>query len=182
MEGIKLEDLSVKELQVEAVKLGISEDEVKTFTIKAPLIITINALKKSKEIKPVDTLMPPVDPKEEKQDIKRWQSKADKMRDSLESQPKVRVLIPLDPSEKQGIVKKVIVRGKEETIYVSGAIWSKTFNGYKVIIPKGIYTEVPQQIADNIGDEYNQTIHAGDQWALDRIDPKTGQPVKNQLE
>jgi len=181
-EEIKLEELTVKELQAEAVKLGMPEEDTKTFTTKAPLIATINALKASNVVKKVDTLEPKVNPKEEKQDEKRWKSKAERQQDFFDSQPKVRVLIPLDPHEKQGVVREVMVKGRKKIIHVSGAVWSKTFNGFMVIIPKGIYTEVSQPVADNIAEEYNQTQHAGDQWLIDRIDPQTGKPVRSQLE
>jgi hypothetical protein len=177
----ELTELTVKDLQAEAVKLGMPEEDSKTFTTKAPLIATINALKATSAAKRVETLEPIVSPKEDRKDAQLWQSKADRMRESLEQQPKVRVLIPLDPGEKQGVVKRVMVNDREELVAVSGGIWSKTFNGYKVIIPKGVYTEVPMQIADNIAEEFSQTAHAGDQWLVDRIDPSTGKPVRNQL-
>ena len=178
----KLEELTLSELQAEAVKLGMPEEDSKTFTIKAPLIATINALKATKVVQKVDTLEEKVSPKEEREDEKKWQSKADRMAKHLEGQPKVRVLIPLDPNEKQGVVREIEVRGIKQYVHVSGAVWSKTFNGYKVIIPKGVYTAVPEQIAENISEEFNQTQNAGAQWAIDRIDTQTGKPVRSQLE
>jgi len=178
---IKLEELTVKQLQAKLVKLGMPEEDTKGFTTKAPLIATINTLKAANIIKKVDGLELPINPKEERQDLKKWQSKADRMREHLESQPKVRILIPLDPQEKPGVVKKIMVRGREEIIVISGAVWSKTFNGYRVVVPKGIYTEVSEQVADNIAEEFNQTQHAGDRWAIDRIDTATGKPVREQL-
>jgi hypothetical protein len=175
---IPLEEMTVKELQAEATRLGLQSAEL--FKTKAILIAAMNSLRKVK-VEPTEVITPPVSPKEERVDEKRWLSKVDKMREALENQPKVRVLIPLEGEEKQGVVEKVMVRGVEETKYVSGAVWSKTFNGYKVIIPKGVYTDVPEQVAENISQEYNQTQHAGDQWSVDRVDPKTGRPVSEQL-
>ena len=99
----------------------------------------------------------------------------------LEKQDKVRVLIPLEPKEKVGVVKEVKVRGILQYRHVSGAVWSKTFNGYKIILPKGVYTNVPEQIADNIAAELDQTQRAGESLKIDRIDPSTGRPVADQL-
>ena len=175
-------DLTVKELQAEAVKLGMPEEDVKTFTIKAPLIATINALKANAVIKKVDTLEVPANPKEEKQTEKKWQSKADRMCDYLEGRPKVAILIPCEAGEKPGVVNTIEVRGRKQYVYVSGAVWSKTFNGYKIIVPKGVQgVLVADDIAKNIADEYNLTQAAGEQWKIDRIDPTTGKPVKEQL-
>jgi len=182
MDTINLEEKTVKELREELVKLGMPVEDAEKLTTKAQIGVTINALKAANVVKKVDSLEPKVDLKEEKQDEKRWQSKADRMAKHLEEQPKVRVLIPLDPQEEQGVVREIEIRGIKQYVHVSGAVWSKTFNGYKVVIPKGIYTKVPEQIADNISEEYNQTQHAGDQWLIDRVDPQTGKSVRSQLE
>jgi hypothetical protein len=40
---------------------------------------------------------------------------------------------------------------------------------------------VAQDIADNIEKEYHQTVHAGDQWKIDRVKPETGRQVSEQL-
>lgn len=119
--------------------------------------------------------------REDREVNKAWMNKAEVMRRHLESQPKVRVLIPLEGDEQLGVVEVKSVAGHEVTLVKSGAVWSKTFNGYRVVIPKGVYTDVPQQVADNISQEYNQTQTAGRQWSLDRLDPKTGRPVRDQL-
>ena len=179
-----LEEMTLKNLQAEATKLGLQNVEL--FKTKAPLIAAINSLQQAKiaaqpSIPTVTTLEPPVNPKEERADEKRWISKADRMREHLASQPKVRVWIPLEASEKQGVVKEVTVRGYKETIAVSGAVWTTNLNGVHIVVPKGIYTDVPEQVANKIGREYNQTQHAGDKIRIDRIDPQTGRPVSEQL-
>jgi hypothetical protein len=181
---LPLEEMTLKDLQTEATNLGL--EKVELFKTKGPLIAAINSLRQAKitavkPVEPVATLVEPVNPKEERLDEKKWKSKADRMRDHLESQPKVRVLVPLEPNEKQGVVKKVIVRGYEETVAVSGAVWVTNLNGLHIVVPKGVYYDVPQQVADKIGNEYNQTQHAGDQFKIDRIDPQTGRPVSDQL-
>lgn len=174
------QEKTLKELREELVGLGISAEKAEKFTTKAQLVTTIEALRAAGD--KVESLDPKINPKEEKEDLKRWQSKSERMREHLESQPKVRVLIPLDPNEKQGVVREIESNGRKETVHVSGAVWSKTFNGYRVIVPKGVYWSVPEQIAENIEQEYNQTQHAGDQWRIDRVDPETGKSVKSQLE
>jgi hypothetical protein len=179
-----LEEMTLKQLQDEASKLGL--EQIDLFKTKGPLIAAINSLLKVQAQPTINTtpqvIVPePVNPKEERVDEKKWQSKADRMRDHLESQPKVRVMIPLEHNEKQGVVRKTMVRGHEETIAVSGGIWVTNLNGLHIVVPKGIYYDVPEQVADKIGREYNQTQHAGDQFRIDRIDPKTGRPVSEQL-
>jgi len=173
---------TLKESREELTKLGFPQEDAKKLLTKAQINAVINALKASNVVKKVDTLELKVNPKEEKQDEKRWISKAERQQDFFDSQPKVRVLIPLDPHEKQGVVREVVVKGRKKIIHVSGAVWTKTFNGFMVIVPKGVYTEVAKAIAENIAEEHNQTQHAGDQWLVDRIDPETGKSVRSQLE
>jgi len=175
------EEKTVKELQGELVTLGFSEDDSKKFTIKATIIATINAMKSKKEPEKVDTLNPTPDPKEEKNIEDNWKNKTYRMCDFLESQPKVSVMIPCEPNEKPGVVETVIVQGRKQYKYISGAVWSKSFNGYRVIVPKGVYYEVPKKVADNIANELNQTYLAGQKWNLDRLDERTGKPVRDQL-
>jgi hypothetical protein len=178
-----MNEMTVKDLQKELVKLGISEEESAKFTVKATIIATLNALKakESKEPEKVSTLTPSVDPKEEKQIESRWQSKADRMCDFFESQPKISIMIPCEANEKPGVVEVVMVRGRKQYKFISGGVWSKSFNGYRVIVPKGTYYDVPKSVAENIASELNQTQQAGSKWGLDRIDAETGKPVRDQL-
>jgi hypothetical protein len=172
-----MEEKTVKQLREELVAHGFDEKAVAGMKTKDALIATLEALKS----KDVSTLNPPKDPKEEKSTEVAWQTKADRMARHLEKQPKVRVLIPLEPNEKVGVVKQVKVKGIIQYQHVSGAVWSKTFNGYRVVYPKGTYVDVPEQIADNIAKELDQTQRAGEHLKLDRIDPNTGRPVRDQL-
>lgn len=181
---IPQEEMTLKDLQAEAVKLGLQQVEL--FKTKGQIIAAINSLRQATIIseKPTETVNPlaePVNPKEERADEKRWKSKADKMRENLDAQPKIRVMVPLEPNEKQGVVKEVMVGGHKETIAVSGAVWVTNLNGVHIVVPKGIYCDVPEQVADKISREYNQTQHAGDRFRTDRIDPQTGRPVSEQL-
>ena len=169
-----LEELTLTQLKEKALTLGIPEGELKNFTVKAALISTIRAMQKTE---PVKTLEPTESTQVREADDRRWETKVERMKKFLDEQPTVRVLIPLDGDEKPGEVKEV----NGQMVAVSGAVWSKTFNGYRVSIPKGKYWTVPQSIADNIEQEYHQTTHAGDQWKLDRVKPETGEQVSKQL-
>ena len=179
-----MEEKTLKELQAEAVKLGMSEKEVKSFKSKAPLIATLKLLKKAapkEKVERVKTLNPPETPQEKKQVEKMWRSKAERMRSILDKQPKVTVMIPTEGKEKPGVLKKVIINGREEYQHVSGAIKTVTLNGYKTIVPKGVYFQVPKQVADVLAESQKQTMAAGSNILLDRIDPKTGRPVREAL-
>lgn len=171
-----MEEKTVKELRKELVEKGLDAKAVEGIKTKDAILAVLKGLATK-----VDTLNPPIDPKEEKSTEQSWQGKADKMAKHLEKQDTVRVLIPLEPNEKVGNVKQVRVKGILQYQYVSGAVWSKTFNGYKVILPKGTYTEVPEQIADNIAKELDQTQRAGEHLKIDRVDPVTGRAVREQL-
>lgn len=164
-------------LRAELVGLGFDENAAKNIHGKEALRATIDIAKQ----KNPETNVDQTTPEEDRETERHWQAKADRMAEQLHSQQKVRVLIPLEPNEKVGVVKEVEERGVIQYRHVSGSVWSKTFNGYKVIIPKGVYYPVPQQIADNIATELNQTQLAGQHLKLDRIDPNTGKPVADQL-
>lgn len=169
---------TARELQEDLIELGFDKDAVGGIKTKATLIAMILALKAKSE---VGNLNPPKDPKEEKATERSWQTKADRMARHLEKQEKFRVLVPLEPNEKVGVVKETLINGIRQFRHVKGAVWSKTFNGYKVIYPKGTYFNAPKQIADNIAEELDQTQQAGSHLRIDRIDPKTGRQVSEQL-
>lgn len=171
-----LEELTLTQLKEKALVLGIPEQELKNFTTKAPLITTIRAMQNIKP-EPVKTLEPVESTQVREADDRRWENKVERMKNFLASQPTVRVLIPLDEGEKPGELKEV----NGEMVAVGGAVWSKTFNGYRVTIPKGKYWTVPQAIAENIEQEYHQTTHAGDAFRIDRVKPETGEQVSKQL-
>jgi|SRR3990167_3455938 len=120
-------------------------------------------------------------PKEEKETERHWSAKADRQKAYFDSLPRVRILIPCESGEKPGVIEEKVVDGKKQMVVVSGAVWSKTFNGYKVIVPKGVYTEVSEAVAENIAEEYNQVQKSNARFSLDRIDTQTGRPVKEQL-
>ena len=64
-------------------------------------------------------------------------SRQEQMKAILEAQPKVSILIPLEKGE-----------GK-------GAQQPFTINGYRFDVPKGVMTQVPQQVADMVAERFN---------------------------
>lgn len=69
-------------------------------------------------------------------------TKSEIMKEALAKQPKVSIYIPLEKGESKNAVETVIL------------------NGYRLNIKKGVYVEVPKQVADIIKDSYQQTLNA----------------------
>jgi len=69
-------------------------------------------------------------------------SKAERMREHLAKQLKVRILIPTEPKEKPGMTVPVIL------------------NSYRLNIMKGVYVDVPEQVAEIIMKSQKQTMAA----------------------
>ncbi len=180
----KLEELTLKELQQKLIELGMSEEDANAFRTKAAAIATVSTLESKKEVDDgkVASLEDKTSPAEDREVNKNWKNKAEKMRDRLLSQRKVSILIPLEPTERAGVVEwRKDKDGNDFQVHVSGAVESVQLNGYKYFIPKGVYTEVPQQIAEVISKSQKQTLEAGSNMLLDRIDPNTGRPLKEIL-
>lgn len=78
-------------------------------------------------------------------------------KESLEKQPKVRMMIPLEGGEKIGVTIPV------------------TINGHRVNVPKGVYVNVPEQIADMLMESFNQTELAGRDFRVDLRQDKAAQ-------
>lgn len=74
--------------------------------------------------------------------------KAEIMRHKLASQPKVAIIIPLSPGEKEGSTESVIL------------------NGYRINVRKGIYVQVPQQVAQVIMESQQMTQEAINNYFL----------------
>lgn len=75
--------------------------------------------------------------------------KAHKMKSILDAQPKVMTLVPLAPGE-----------NAESWEYVG-------INGYPIWIKKGVYVEVPQQVAQILAESYNLTYAIGKEHLID---------------
>ena len=200
-----LETLTVKELQEVLVNLGMPEDDVLAFRTKAPLVAAIRMQQvkdikvEGEEVKRVKSIEEKPKPAEERQVNKRHLQKAKAMKHRLLGQTTVSILIPTEAGEQKGIVvwassktgdkmsfdvwDKLTLDEKMEThqIHVSGGLDSVQLNGYKYFIPKGQYTPVPQQVAEVISRSQQQTLDAGSEVRLDRIDQKTGRPINEVL-
>lgn len=192
------ENLSLNELKSKLSEVGFTEEEIAGFKSKAPIIATlkavtmqVNAFEETEEEneeeirekpKKVASLEERLNPNEERELNKRWKTKAQKMKSLLLSQPTVSILVPLEPSEKVGIVEwRTDSKGDKYQIHIGGSIETVQINGFKYFIPKGIYTPVPQAIAEVIAESQQQTLNAGANISLDRIDPLTGRPFSEIL-
>jgi len=195
----ELETLNISELRERLVGLGMSEKETNTFMTKSSIISTIKILESRKvistlenmkedgklpaeEVKRVETIEEKIDPSEERKVNKNWKSKAETMKAHLETQEQVSILVPLSEGEKAGVVEwRVGKDGEKYQFHVSGAVESVQLNGYKYFIAKGVYTRVPRQVAEVISRSQQQTLEAGSNISLDRMDPKTGRPIAESL-
>jgi hypothetical protein len=68
---------------------------------------------------------------------KRMATEAEQMKAHLESQPKVSILIPFEKGEKKGASQPFCI------------------NGYRFTVPKGVMTQVPEQVAEMIAERFN---------------------------
>ena len=185
----ELETLTVKELQAKLKELGMPEDDVMAFRTKAPLIAAIKTLQakdavvqEPEEVKKVASIEEKPNPAEDREVNKRWKNKAEAMKARLLAQEKVSILIPLEAGLQAGVVEwRTDKNGEQYQVHISGAIESVQLNGYKYFIPKGKYVQVPRQIAEVISKAQQQTLEAGADISLDRIDPKTGRPFSEVL-
>ena len=173
------DEFTLKELQLFAIEKGIKNADI--FKTKDQLVSAIELIPEPNQVPA--TLSPTISPAEEKIVSKRWENKAEKMRLLLEKQPKVRILVPLEGKERQGVIELVHnpKTNRDEQHIISGSIQPVTLNGYAYYVPKGTYVEVPQQIAEVIQDKFKQTSEAGENIRIDRIDPETNRPVADQL-
>ena len=173
---------TAKELKAELVELGMPAEEVDAFNSKAQLLSVINTMKAKKVVERVDTLEEKETPKEAKEFAYLYNSKAEIMRNRLNGQPKIRILLPLSGDEKPGVVDwRTDKHGHQYQYVVSGSYETVQLNGCKWIIPKGVYYDVPEQIADVLNKSYEQTMKAGAEVSMDRIDNKTGRPMSDIL-
>lgn len=178
---------TLKQLQAELVELGMPAEAVEGIKTRTSVLATINALKSAKEksaseVKKVASLEEKPNPTEEKEIVRQYKAKSEVMRQKLEKQPKVRFFLPISEQEKPGVVREIIKNGRKEQLYISGAVETVQLNGYKILIPKGVYVDVPQQVADHLSESMHLTQNAGASLLIDRIDPTTGQAVSSRLE
>lgn len=177
-----MEEKTLKELIAELVGLGMPEEQAKKLQSKEVATAIIDTLKVNKPVEKVKTLEEIESPTEKRAFESQWVSKATIMKERLLSQPKVKILLPLEGEEKQGVVEmRTNKHGETYQQLISGACETVILNGFKWIIPKGVYAEVPQQVADVIAKSYQQTQMAGSNISMDRVDEKTGRLMKDIL-
>lgn len=176
-------ELTLVQLKERAIELGVDEAVVKTLTNKAQVVAFIEILEnKAEENKLVDPSTSAIEtPKEKLSFDKAWESKRDTMGRILEAQPKVGIAIQLETGEREGIVESRVVNGIREFKVISGAVKEKIINGYKWILPKGVMTQVPEQVYELLSKELNVMAKLSSQKSIDRIDPLTGKPVREAL-
>jgi hypothetical protein len=174
------QEKTLKELQAELVELGMPKEDTEKLTTKAAVTATINVLK---AVKAANTVDPVESPKEEKEVEKKWTTKRDIMRANLEAQPETQIMIPTEGKEKAGVVEWVFDKKTKrmEQVHISGAVQPVTLNGYRYLVPKGRMVKVPEQIAQVITESMEETRQAGQDLLIDRTDPETGRPVRDQL-
>lgn len=178
---------TLKVIQAELIERGFPKEQVKGLQSKAVAQAVLDSMTKNPvsagkvEVVKVATLDEKPDPREEKVIEKQYLSRRDIMRAKLEAQPQVPIFIPKADTEPAGIVKVVKVAGKNEYVHVGGSVEVFTLQGYQVIVPKGVQTNVPLQIFQLWSDSLRLTQQAGSQFSVNRIDPATGQPVANRL-
>lgn len=171
------------ELKQELVSLGMPSEEADAFKTKGQIMSVINTLKASqivaeKPVEKVATLEDVETPSEKKAFEHSYISKATIMRDKLMAQQQVRFMIPCEAGEKAGVVEwRTDKNGQKYQFHVSGAIETVQLNGFKFIIPKGTFCNVPEQIAEVLSTSQQLTNAAGANISMDRIDDKTGRPM-----
>lgn len=178
-------EITFRELQKKAVQEGMSAEDVKKFNTKPALVAAMSFFNKKSEgsEQPVKSLDEVPNIQEEKKIEKNYNSKAEVMRKHLESQPKVSIIIPLEATETRGVVTTEYSEktGREEQVHVSGSIHEFFLNGYRFIAPKGVYTELPRQLADLVKVRWGQESEIAESLSINRVDPETGKPVSSQL-
>lgn len=184
MENKDLKDISLESLQKEAVELGIPAEAVSSFTSKKQVQIVIDSLKAKSDVSEerVKSLEEKETPQEAKAINKQWLTKAERMRAKLMSQEMVSFLQPLEAKEKVGVVRwEKDKNGVDYQVHVSGDILEVQLNGFKWLVPKGVMTRVPRQVAEELGLSMDMTQQAGRDISLDRIDEKTGKAMSDIL-
>jgi len=113
-ENVKVK--SVKEPEKETVENKVQEPIQETVKVQQPIKATVQASVSTSE---------------------RVKNKAEQMKDHLDSQPKVSIMIPLEKGENKN------------------ASQSFCINGYRFTVPKGRMVQVPEQVAQMVSERFN---------------------------
>lgn len=180
---------TLQELKEEALSLGMAEDSLKGFTTKSSLLTTIQLLRQMKVVQakgqdnaPADVEIDVDDPAtkdrkvvqedgtvvvkkavrdNERTDRTVYETRKQRIKRLLDSQPKVKVFVPRDFGEKAGAALPV------------------TINGYTYSVLKGMMVEVPQGVYEVIQNSLEETEKAGTEFLMGRkkYDESLGQTV-----
>lgn len=85
-----------------------------------------------------------------------------KMKAHLDAQPKIKVMIPFDAGVDARVAKKIP--------------FVVNLNGYRYEIPRGVFVDVPQQIAEVVMERLESEGKIGEEYRLDR-DPAKQQAL-----
>jgi hypothetical protein len=169
--AIKFEDTpEFKELLLKTLselkEMLIAEEMIgaEFITDKKAAIATFVSLRKTKADQEKNMKEPPdLEPSspviQDKNLIATWTKKMEAMKELCAKAPKVRMMIPFDVGEKPGSFAELQI------------------NGYKLSVLKGFYVDLPQPFAEMVEESWKQTIEAGSDKLLDRVDPETGKPM-----
>lgn len=90
----------------------------------------------------------------EKDVDKALRSDKDKMKAHLETQRKVSIMIPLEAGVPPAVAEKIP--------------FVLNLNGYRISIKRGVFVEVPEQVAEHIKERLESEGKIGSQYRLDR--------------
>lgn len=114
------------------------------------------------DLEPADepAIVPESEPVTEKKPVteqqveKEWRSDIQKMKAHLEKQPKVSIMIPLE----QGVPPEAA----DKIPFVVN------LNGYRLAIKRGVFVQVPQQVAEIVQERLESEGKIGSEYRLDR--------------
>lgn len=159
-----LSGLSMPELQRQAKILGMPEDQVQLFNTKEQLAAIISSLQEKRaQALPKDSVESP-------NEVAKWKGKRWNMMKRLQSQPRKPLFIPLEGKEKPGKVLEYIDKNGETKFKVdpNTAVCPLTINGFTWYVPKGVFVDVPEQLAIMKQENMIASQMAGEQYSLDR--------------
>ena len=90
--------------------------------------------------------------------------KTERMLYSLASQPKIRTLIPLSGKERRG-----------------SAVHTACVNGLRLVFLKGVFIDLPQQVAELVEAGFQGATTAGDAWDINRDKTEKGVHISTAL-
>lgn len=161
----KLEDMKYNELKALAKDSGLDASGTKEDLLSRLKEAGINGVVPTDDAEgdsateTVEETAQPAEPKvnEQAEDRKAetaLRTDAAKMKAHLDKQPKVSIMIPFEVGENP-------INGKNVPFHCN-------LNGYALDIPRGIYVDVPRQIADMIKERLESEGKIGAEWRLDR--------------